>query len=50
MRYFISDSDMEAKNGEIASLDKDFQAKINEVLTPEQYETYKKEMKEVSGK
>ncbi len=47
---YKSDIDMDAKNTELTALGKDFQEKISEIMTPEQYEIYLAEIKEISGK
>ena len=46
---YKSDTDMEAKNVELTTLQAELQEKMHEIMTPEQYDMYIADIKEISG-
>jgi|GEM_PF-6583131 len=48
-KIYTSDSDMEEKNASLTSLSDKLHAGMGDILTPDQYEAYKTEIKEISG-
>ncbi len=47
---YTSDTDMDTKNADLTKIQAEFQEKVHEIMTPEQYEKYLAEIKEISGK